>query len=321
MPRAVGNEGSKLLRTVSVLVFVLLSCTACGGRQTPKLLTVPGEPGHLIEINGHMLYFQCIGEGEPTVILEAGYGGDRRSWDVVEPDIARTTRVCSYDRAGLGLSAGEQPKRRSATDQLDDLEDILGSADIDPPYVVVGHSYGGVLGWQLARQHEEDVVGLVLLDSAHPGQIERFRAALPPMAPDEGEEVRQLRRSLFEEGEASPENVLFARAMREVGDPGSLGETRLIVITAGQEDPTGLPRRIATRLRRVWFALQDDYARRSTDSVHVIARYSPHFIQSNLGQPELVLKAIREVVLAARDGRQLHECRALFQPPGAKCVS
>ena len=310
-----------MLRAVSVLVFVLLSCSACGGPQAPKLLTVVGEPGHLIEVNGHLLYFQCLGVGEPTVILEAGYGGDSRAWDVVEPDLTKTTRVCSYDRAGLGLSAGEKPKPRSASDQLDDLEDLLGSAGIDPPYVVVGHSYGGVLGWQFARQHEEDVVGLVLLDSSHPGQTERFRAALPPPAPDEGEEVRQLRHSLFQDDEPGPENVVFARALREVGDPGSLGETRLIVITAGQEDPSGLPGRIATRLRRAWFALQNDYARRSTDSVHVTAQYSPHFIQGNLGQPELVVKAIREVVLAARDGRQLQECPTLFQPPGAKCLS
>jgi pimeloyl-ACP methyl ester carboxylesterase len=309
-----------VLRAVLVLVFVLLSCIACGDRESPKLLPVVGEPGHLIEINGHMLYFQCAGAGEPTVILEAGYGGDRRSWDVIEPELAKTTEVCSYDRAGLGFSAAEQPKPRSASDQLDDLEDILGRAGIDPPYVVVGHSYGGVLGWQFARQHEEDVVGLVLLDSAHPAQIERFRAALPPRAPDEAVEVRQLRQSLFEDGDASPENVNFARAMREVGDPGSLGETRLIVVTAGQEDPTGLPGRIVTRIRRAWFALQTDYARRSRDSVHVVARYSAHFIQSSLGQPELVVKAIREVVLAARDNRHLKKCHMLFQPPGAKCL-
>jgi hypothetical protein len=67
--------------------------------------------------------------------------------------------------------------------------------------------------------------------------------------------------------------------------------------------------------------MQDDYARRSTDSLHVIARYSPHFIQSNLGQPELVVRAIREVVLAARAGRELKDCRALFHPPAAKCRS
>jgi hypothetical protein len=64
-----------LHRAVSVLVVVLLSCTACGGRQAPKLLAVIGGPGHLIEINGHLLYFKCLGVGEPTVILEAGYGG------------------------------------------------------------------------------------------------------------------------------------------------------------------------------------------------------------------------------------------------------
>jgi hypothetical protein len=78
------------------------------------------------------------------------------------------------------------------------------------------------------------------------------------------------------------------------------------VITAGQDAESAfLPAWIATRLQRASFSLQDDYARRSTDSIHVIAEYSPHFIQSNLGQPDLVVKAIREVVLAARAGRDL----------------
>jgi hypothetical protein len=133
--------------------------------------------------------------------------------------------------------------------------------------------------------------------------------------------VRQLRRFLLDEQAGlSPENVDFIRALREVGDPRTLGDTRLVVVTAGEEEPDGLPRQVAKRLRHAWFGLQSDYARRSTDSVHVVAQYSPHFIQSNLGQPNLVVKAIREVVLAARQNRQLHKCRVLFQAPAARCL-
>jgi hypothetical protein len=162
----------------------------------------------------------------------------------------------------------------------------------------------------------------VLLDASHPQQTERLRAAFPPPRPGESEEVTQLRRSLFSEHEErSPENVSFKHALREAGDPGSLGDTRLVVITAGQDAESAfLPAWIATRLQRASFSLQDDYARRSTDSIHVIAEYSPHFIQSNLGQPDLVVKAIREVVLAARAGRDLQGCHALFRPPAATCV-
>jgi pimeloyl-ACP methyl ester carboxylesterase len=292
---------------LAAAVLVLMTCSACGGSEKPELIVVPGEPGHLIEINGERLYFECFGAGEPTVLLEAGYGGDHRAWDEVEPEIARTTRVCDYDRAGLGLSGGEQPKRRGPSDQLDDLDDLLDGAGIDPPYVVVGHSYGGVLAWLFTRRHRDDVDGLVLVDASHPQQEERFRAAIPLPRPTQPEEL-------------SPENVVFSQAMREAGDLGSIGHLRLIVITAGEHAAGDLPPRLAARAGRVWRSLQDDYARRSSDSVHVIARYSPHAIQSNLGQPDLVVRAIREVVSAARAGRPLRGCRRLFRPPGAACV-
>jgi pimeloyl-ACP methyl ester carboxylesterase len=305
------------------LFCVLLSCAACGGHDQPKVLNVPGEPGHLYEVNGHHVYMQCAGYGAPAVILEAGYGSDHRVWNLVEPKIERTTRLCSYDRAGLGLSSAEHPKPRDASDQVADLEHLLDLAGIDPPYVVVGHSYGGVLAWLFSRRHRGEVQGLVLLDSSHPDQTKRFRAALPPARKNESEEVRQLRDALSGRKQVeTPENVDFNGAMEEAGDLGSLGTTRLVVITAGQQEDQGsLPRTIAIRLRSTWLALQDDYARRSTDSLHVLARYSPHFIQSNLGQPGLVVKAVREVVLAARSGRRLHECPALFRPPGAKCLA
>ena len=291
---------------VAAAVFLLVACATCGGAERPKAIPVPGNPGHLFEINGHRLYIECLGAGTPTVIFEAGYGGDHHAWDAVEPEVARATRVCAYDRAGLGLSAGEHPKRRGPFEQEDDLDDLLDAASIAPPYVIVGHSYGGILAWLFARRHHDDVEGLVLLDASHPRQVERFRAVLPADAPAEPEEV-------------SPENVKFSEAAHAAADLGSLGDTRLVVVTAGQEDD-GMPARIAARLQRVWLSLQDDYARRSSDTVHVVARYSGHFIQSNLGQPDLVVRAIREVVLAARARRPLRPCRELFRPPAGRCL-
>ncbi len=266
---------------------------------------MPGEPGHLVELHGQHIYFECFGSGKPTVLLEAGYGSDQSSWDAIDPGLSTTTRTCQYDRAGLGLSDAEHPKPRGPFDQLDDLDDLLRAADIDPPYIVVGHSYGGILAWFFARRHHGDVDGLLLLDSAHPRQVKRFATVFPKQhAPT-----------------VSPENVDFDKAAGAVGDPGSLRETRLIVMTAGEQEESQLPKRLADRARRIWRELQDDYARRSTDSIHVIAQYSPHFIQSNLGQPELVVDAIRELVAAAREDRRLHPCSRLFKPPGALCVS
>ena len=282
-------------RGAAAALLLVLGCAACGGGHEVKSHSVIGEPGRIYEVNGHQLYIQCLGAGKPNVILEAGYGADRRSWDQVEPELQRTTRVCSYDRAGLGFSSSELPEPRTIFDQLDDLDELLRDAGADPPYVVVGHSYGGVLAWQFARRHRDDVKGVVLLDPAHPGR----RFAIEP----------------------SPENVVFDRALRDSRDLGSLNDTPLLVVSGGPavEAEQELPPRFAEHARRVRLALHDDYARRSSDSVHVIAWYSPHEVQTNLGQPELVLKGIREVVLAARAGRTLKDCRALFHPPAARC--
>jgi pimeloyl-ACP methyl ester carboxylesterase len=293
-------------RAAAALILVVLCTSACGGRERPDLIPLTGDPGHLIEVNGHRLYFKCIGAGEPTLLLEAGYGSDHHAWDVVEPELVRTSRTCEYDRAGLGFSGAEQPKPRGPLEQLDDLEDLLDGARIVPPYVVVGHSYGGILAWLFTREHRDDVAGLVLVDSAHPQQQKRFLAFVP--RPSQPEQV-------------SPENVRLSGVEKAVGDLGSIGDTRLVVLTAGQEDTGDLPKRLAARVVRTWRQLQDDYAARSTDSLHVIARYSPHFIQSNLGQPELVVDAVREVVAAARAGRGLRPCERLFRPPGARCLS
>jgi pimeloyl-ACP methyl ester carboxylesterase len=293
---------------VAAFLFVVVAVTACGAGHRPELIAVPGKPGHLIEVNDHHLYFECAGVGKPTVLLEAGYGADHTSWDAVEPELAKTTRTCEYDRAGLGLSAAERPKPRGAVDQLDDLDELLDGAGIDPPYVVVGHSYGGLLAWFFARRHRGDVDGLLLLDSSHPQQVKRFRAVLGKAHLAEPEQV-------------SPENVRFSTAAAKLRDLGSLGGTRLVVMTAGEADMAELPKRAAARVGRIWRDLQDDYARRSTDSVHVVAVYSPHFIQSYLGQPELVVRAVRELVAAARADRPLRECRRLFRPPGAACIS
>jgi pimeloyl-ACP methyl ester carboxylesterase len=292
-------------RRVAALFLVLLAGSACGGAGEPKQSAVAGSPGRLIEVNGLHLYFECFGSGAPTVLLEAGYGVDHHSWDEIERAVGKTTRTCAYDRAGLGLSSVETPKRRGPFDQLDDLDDLLTSADIDPPYVVVGHSYGGILAWFFVRRHRDDVDGLLLLDAAHPQQVKRFRAAFPARS---------------QTTVVSPENVDVEKAAAAVGDPGSLEQTRLIVMTAGKHAAADLSERLAYRARRIWRELQDDYAARSSDSVHVIASDSPHFIQSNLGQPQLVVQAIRELVSAARADRPLRPCRHVFRPPGALCV-
>ncbi len=118
----------------------------------------------LVDVDhGRRLNLYCVGEGSPTVIFDAGLGGNTASWDTVQPLIAQHTRACSYDRAGLGFS---DPATRPGTsaNAVDDLQHLLSAAGIKPPYILVGHSAGGLDMRLYAFGHPADVAGMVLVD-------------------------------------------------------------------------------------------------------------------------------------------------------------
>ncbi len=120
-------------------------------------------PGRLIDVGGRRLHFHEQGSGSPVVILEAGIAGTSLGWALVQPEIAKFTRVCSYDRTGLGWSdaAASAP---SVSDAISDLRTLLSRANVQPPYVLVGHSFGGLLVRAYARCRPEEIAGLVLID-------------------------------------------------------------------------------------------------------------------------------------------------------------
>ena len=278
-----------------------------------------GHPGFFVEVHGHRMYYQCAGHGSPTVVLEAGLGGDHLSWSAVAPALARTTRTCSYDRAGVGLSPRDSGHRTSG-EQVTDLHDLLVVAGEEPPYVVVGHSYGGLLAHEFATAYGKDVAGVVLIDSSHPAMVRRFLAALGP--PRRGESrIRRELRSFLRQEPRNTEGLDLPASLAEARRAGSIGDKPLAVITAGVENDPSLPPALRRLLDRTWMSLQDDLARLSTDSVHVIAVYSRHDVIAFSGQPDLVAEAIGAVVHAARAKRPLPSCRELFAGPGARCVS
>ena len=124
-------------------------------------------PGVLVNIGGHRLHLNCSGEGSPTIVLDAALGGSSLSWSLVQPAVSRQTRTCSYDRAGFGWSdAGPMP--RTAARLAHELRVLLERAGIPPPFVLVGHSFGGLVMRTFASRYRTDVAGLVLVDPAHP---------------------------------------------------------------------------------------------------------------------------------------------------------
>jgi pimeloyl-ACP methyl ester carboxylesterase len=128
---------------------------------------IAAPPGRLVDIGTHRLHLHCAGEGSPTVVFDAALGASSLSWSLVQPAVAGVTRACTYDRAGFGWSdAGPLP--RTAGRIADELHQLLGRAAVPGPYVLVGHSFGGLVMRLFATRHADDVAGLVLIEPAIP---------------------------------------------------------------------------------------------------------------------------------------------------------
>src|SRR4051812_1192609 len=152
---------------IAALVAVLLAAGCGSGGERRRVEPTPQAvlgPGRLVDIGGgRSLYLRCSGSGSPTVVLEAGYGATTDTWSAVEPALGRITRTCAYDRAGLGNSTAI-PGVHDAGDEVADLSRLLQHAGVRPPYVVVGHSYGGLLARLFAGTNRGQVGGVVLVD-------------------------------------------------------------------------------------------------------------------------------------------------------------
>jgi pimeloyl-ACP methyl ester carboxylesterase len=120
--------------------------------------------GQLYNVNGHQMHIYCVGDGSPTVILQAGGAAESFWWYWVQNQMAAHTRVCAYDRAGLGWSEPADSPRDPVT-IVGELHTLLEEAGVQPPYVMAGHSYGGILTRIYAAQYPEEVTGVVMVDS------------------------------------------------------------------------------------------------------------------------------------------------------------
>ena len=150
------------------LALVLLLCPPAARAQTDTVPPLPA-PGRLIDLGGWRLHLNCTGErrpAQPTVVLEAGAGGFSVDWSLVQPEVARFARVCSYDRAGSGWS-DLGPRPRTHRQIVWELRELLRRAGERVPYVLVGHSLGGTLVRQYTFTHRDEVAGIVFDESGH----------------------------------------------------------------------------------------------------------------------------------------------------------
>jgi pimeloyl-ACP methyl ester carboxylesterase len=173
-----------ILKTTAVIVvIVLLAGMTYQGVSTAVERRKYPRPGGLIDVGGHQLHIYCTGEGSPAVILEAAAGAFSASWAWVQSEIAKTTRVCSYDRAGLGWSeAGDRPFDPAHVPA--ELHALLSGGNVPPPYVLAGHSIGGVFVRLYAAEYPGEVAAVALIDATHPDILSREDGA-PPAAPSD----------------------------------------------------------------------------------------------------------------------------------------
>ncbi|MDH3306411.1 MAG: alpha/beta hydrolase [Acidimicrobiia bacterium] len=198
-------------------------------------------PGVLVDVGGHRLHLWCTGSGSPTVILESGLGGFSLDWSHLQPDIATTTRVCSYDRAGYGWSDG-RPTQSSSAEVATDLRAVLAGAGEDGPFLVVGHSIGGLHARSFARRYPAEVVALVLIDSSHENQALRL-TMLDPLDDATRAVLRTCERIspfgvprlLGAQDEAIPDSLEISEDTREAWES-RLNQTRFCTTVLGELD-------------------------------------------------------------------------------------
>lgn len=159
--------------------------TVCNGIAPAAILTHSEvapylHPQRLVDVGGHKLNLYCTGHGSPSVILDAGQADTMYAWRKVQPAVAKFTRVCSYDRAGMGFSGGG-PLPRDANAMVADSHALLQRANIRPPYVLVGHSIASLYALLYADRYPQQVAGMVLVDPSFPNQTQELHAVSPTM--------------------------------------------------------------------------------------------------------------------------------------------
>jgi pimeloyl-ACP methyl ester carboxylesterase len=284
---------------------------------TRNELAATPPPGHLVDIGGYRLHLWCTGDGAPAVILDAGLGGSSADWGFVQPDVARFTRVCSYDRAGMGYS-DPGPSPRTARRIASELAELLVRGGIDRPVVLVGASIAGFAVRVFASDHPERAAGLVLVDASHEDQAHEVprMARFVPLLSTLGV-LRLLGISFGQRIESLAPSVRpFARAtsFRAAGYHAAADE--LIHVRESASEVRSSRRKLTIPVLVITGGrgadensrqLQRDQASLSERGCLVIAQESGHVVA--VEQPEVVVNAIRSVVETAR-GHDVPLCAA-----------
>lgn len=294
-----------LKRLIAVTGLVIVTTAASAGGFYNRT-------GQLYDIGKLRIHMACLGTGRPVVIFDSGLGGFSLEWLGIQRSLATEMTTCAYDRAGYGWSdVGPSPRTTSQIN--DEFVRLLATAGLEPPYILVGHSFGGYNMQYFAKTHPDQVAGVVLLESSHPEQAERIpdvktkpenvgRSQLftffkdPSVLNKYPEDVREVAQMLISSRKGmvaqQRELVNFAYSGSEIAFLGAhFPDVPLVIITRGQrvwpDDPMGKAR------EDEWQEMQRELSKLNALGQQVIATESGHMI--HLDQPELVVNIIREM--------------------------
>jgi pimeloyl-ACP methyl ester carboxylesterase len=275
---------------VSASAILLLILAGFGGSAATQAARSSTPPKHdkpirgYFDIGGRKLYLVCAGSGRPTVVMDAGLANGVDAWDAVAPAISKLTRTCTYDRANIGQS-DDAPTPRTLRDFVSDLRRLLVHAGVKPPYLLVGHSLGGLDMRLYAGEHPHDVVGLVLIDPTPT----TFLADICSISADACS-------SYTAEWAANPEGVQFEKSAHQV-DAAKLPRIPLVVLTATIHVDQRYSAEGNKRFQALWQRAQQRVAASVPGGKLEVVK-GGHVIQDE--HPRVVVAAISAVLKRAR---------------------
>jgi pimeloyl-ACP methyl ester carboxylesterase len=326
--RARRQQRSRTARWLLYPVFADMALASVGGGYDTVAETVDATaypmPGQLIDVGGHRLHLHCTGSGSPTVVLEPGLGEASSVMGWIAPAVANDSRVCVYDRAGRGWSeAADGPQDAAKT--AADLHTLLERAHVPGPYVLAGHSFGGLYILTFAANYSDQVAGMVLLDSTAPASapsppakagsydlVGRISALLPAVAhlgvarvygqssygtlpPRSRDEARARSATASDVESFLNEFLEGSMAVHQAASLVDFADKPLIVVTAGREHDAA------------WLAAQDKLATLSTNSRHRVVAAATHAsLVLDETDATAASQAIRDVVASVRTSRPLN---------------
>lgn len=303
-------------RLAAGLLVIVVGLAFAGGvyearAEAADALAYP-PPGQLVDVGGYRLHINCTGSGSPTVVVDAGLGDWSTSWGDVQRDVAKTTRICTYDRAGMGWSE-PGPLPRDSQQFAFELHTLLQNADIVGPYVLVGHSLGGLTVRVFAHEYPSEVAGIVLVDSMSPAAFTVFpvdaetrpASAAHVFSVTAGLAKFGIARLLVKLDPNQPADPYYPLLVRpqsfQTTDDESGGMTRSGVQASAVESFGDIPLIVLSRglnLDPDWQEWQAGLLQLSSNSQQLIADQSGHIIQ--VDQPDAVVAAIVQMVEQTR---------------------